>query len=92
MTGRRPAAKATECPGPWPSGCWPGVDPIVELPVARILGNGRGVAGRTDLVLRTPTGWIVFDRKSTPQGNAQWEEVAQKRTGQLAAYQVCSRP
>jgi hypothetical protein len=54
--------------------------------LARILGNGQRVAGRTDHVLRTSTGWIVFDHKSTPQGSAQWEEVAQKHAGQLAAY------
>jgi ATP-dependent exoDNAse (exonuclease V) beta subunit len=70
----------------WLGSRWPGIDPIVELPVARILGNGQRVAGRTDLVLRTPKGWVVFDHKSTPQGSAQWEEVAQKHAGQLAAY------
>ena len=70
----------------WLGSRWPGIEPIVELPVARILGNGQRVAGRTDLVLRTSTGWIVFDHKSTPQGAAQWEEVAQKHAGQLAAY------
>jgi ATP-dependent exoDNAse (exonuclease V) beta subunit len=70
----------------WLGSRWPGIDPIVELPVARMLGNGQRVAGRTDLVLRTPKGWVVFDHKSTPQGSAQWEEVAQKHAGQLAAY------
>jgi ATP-dependent exoDNAse (exonuclease V) beta subunit len=70
----------------WLGSRWPGIDPIVELPVARILGNGQRVAGRTDLVLRTATAWIVFDHKSTPQGASQWEEVAQKHAGQLAAY------
>jgi ATP-dependent exoDNAse (exonuclease V) beta subunit len=70
----------------WLGSRWPGIDPIVELPVARILGNGQRVAGRTDLVLRTKKGWIVFDHKSTPQGSAQWEEVAQRHAGQLAAY------
>jgi Restriction endonuclease len=54
--------------------------------VVRILGNGQRAAGRTDLVLRTPKAWVVFDHKSTPQGVAQWEEVAQKHAGQLAAY------
>lgn len=54
--------------------------------MARILGNGQRVARRTDLVLRTTTGWIVFDHKSTPQGAAHWEELAQKHAGQLAAY------
>jgi ATP-dependent exoDNAse (exonuclease V) beta subunit len=70
----------------WLGSRWPGIDPIVELPVARILGTGQRVAGRTDLVLRTKRGWIVFDHKSTPQGSAQWDEVAQKHAGQLAAY------
>ena len=31
-------------------------------------------------------GWIGFGHKSTAQGSAQWEEVAQKHAGQLTAY------
>jgi len=70
----------------WLSSRWPGIDPIVELPIARILRSGQRIAGRTDLLLRTSNGWIVFDHKSTPQGSAGWKEVADKHAGQLAAY------
>ena len=70
----------------WLASRWPGVDPIVELPIARILRSGQRIAGRTDLLLRTANGWIVFDHKSTPQGSAQWEEIANAHAGQLAAY------
>ena len=42
--------------------------------------------GRADLVLRTATGWILFDHKSTPQGAQQWGDLAATHAGQLAAY------
>jgi ATP-dependent exoDNAse (exonuclease V) beta subunit len=44
------------------------------------------VLGRTDLVLRTESGWILIDHKSTPQGSGQWEALANDHAGQLAGY------
>lgn len=70
----------------WLTTRWPGVQPIVELPISRCLANGQRVSGRTDLLLRTATGWVLLDHKSTPQGHAQWADVAASHAGQLAAY------
>jgi hypothetical protein len=70
----------------WLETRWPDVLPQVELPVARRRENGQYVHGRADLVLRTARGWILIDHKSTPQGSAQWEAVANEHAGQLAGY------
>jgi ATP-dependent exoDNAse (exonuclease V) beta subunit len=70
----------------WLATRWPDATPLVELPVTRATTAGQQVQGRTDLVLRTATGWILMDHKSTPQGRDQWGDVATSYGGQLAAY------
>ena len=70
----------------WLASRWPGAAPLVELPMTRRMANGQIVNGRSDLVLRTETGWILLDHKSTPQGSSQWEDVANAHAGQLMAY------
>jgi ATP-dependent helicase/nuclease subunit A len=70
----------------WLATRWPDAIPVVELPVARATSDGQHVQGRTDLVLRTSTGWILMDHKSTPQGRDQWGDLAATYAGQLAAY------
>jgi len=70
----------------WLATRWPDAIPVVELPVARATSEGQHVHGRTDLVLRTATGWILMDHKSTPQGRDQWGDLAATYAGQLAAY------
>ena len=70
----------------WLATRWPDAIPVVELPVARATSDGQHVQGRTDLVLRTSTGWILMDHKSTPQGRDQWGDLATTYAGQLAAY------
>jgi ATP-dependent helicase/nuclease subunit A len=70
----------------WLQARWPNVLPQVELPVTRRRDNGQVVLGRTDLVLRTESGWILIDHKSTPQGSGQWEALANDHAGQLAGY------
>jgi ATP-dependent helicase/nuclease subunit A len=72
----------------WLQTRWPGIEPIVEFPMVQALGNGQLVSGRTDLLLRTATGWVVIDHKSTPQGSAAWEDIAHTHAGQLAAYKA----
>jgi ATP-dependent helicase/nuclease subunit A len=70
----------------WLATRWPDAIPLVELPVARATSDEQHVQGRTDLVLRTSTGWILMDHKSTPQGRDQWDDLATTYAGQLAAY------
>ena len=65
---------------------WPDAIPVIELPVARATSDGQHVQGRTDLVLRTATGWILMDHKSTPQGRDQWGDLTTAYAGQLAEY------
>ena len=70
----------------WLRSRWPAAKRIVELPMQRLLPNGQISAGRADLLLRTSTGWILLDHKSTQQGSAQWAALALAHAGQLAAY------
>ena len=65
---------------------WPDAVALVELPMNRWTDQGQLVNGRADLVLKTPAGWILLDHKSTPQGSAQWPEVAHQHAGQMLAY------
>jgi len=59
---------------------------IVEMPMTQGLENGQRVVGRSDLLIRTETGWVLLDHKSTPAASAQWEELASTYAGQLTAY------
>ena len=70
----------------WLSERWPDAQPLVELPISRCNGTGQIVNGRADLVLRTASGWILLDHKSTPQGSADWQALADRHVGQLLSY------
>jgi ATP-dependent exoDNAse (exonuclease V) beta subunit len=70
----------------WLRSRWPDAKAVVELPMQRLLPNGQTSTGRADLLLRTATGWVLFDHKSTQQGSAQWATLASSHAGQLAAY------
>lgn len=70
----------------WLRSRWPDAKAVVELPMQRPLPNGQISTGRADLLLRTATGWVLFDHKSTQQGSAQWAALASSHAGQLAAY------
>lgn len=70
----------------WLQDRWPGMQAIVEMPMTQGLENGQRVVGRSDLLIRTETGWVLLDHKSTPAASAQWEELASTYAGQLTAY------
>lgn len=70
----------------WLTSRWPEAVPVIEFPMARATAEGQQVRGRADLVLRTASGWILFDHKSTPQGALQWADLAAMHAGQLAGY------
>ena len=70
----------------WLGERWPGASSSIEVPISHVLGNGQCISGRIDLLIRSPTGWILFDHKASAQGSAQWDALAEKHAGQLAAY------
>jgi len=70
----------------WLQGRWPARAAIVEMPMTRWLESGQRVTGRSDLLIRTGTGWVLLDHKSTPAGSAQWNDLASTYAGQLTAY------
>lgn len=70
----------------WLEDRWPGMAMSVEMPMTRWLEGGQRVMGRSDLLIRTGTGWVLLDHKSTPAGSAQWNDLASTYAGQLKAY------
>ena len=59
---------------------------LTECPVEGIREVGQVLRGRTDMLVRTPSGWILLDHKANPSGPERWPDLAQEHGGQLAAY------
>lgn len=70
----------------WLNTIWPEHAAFPEFPVQSVLPNGQVMNGRIDLLLDTPSGWVLIDHKSNPQGASVWDDLAQKYAGQLNAY------
>lgn len=70
----------------WLNVIWPEHVAFPEYPVQSVLPNGQVMNGRIDLLLDTPSGWVIIDHKSNPQGTSVWNDLAQKYAGQLDAY------
>ena len=59
---------------------------LVETPFSFPLPNGQRVSGVMDLLLETPTGWVLVDHKSYQGRRDQWAAKALTFSGQLALY------
>lgn len=73
----------------WPSAIW-----HRELPVTALLDTPHGqrrIAGSIDLVLETPSGYVVIDHKSFPGRASEWEERALRYAPQLMTYAMALR-
>ncbi len=70
----------------WLGSRWPGAGIRTEVPVESCLPNGQVLAGRIDLLLRTPAGFVLIDHKASARPRAEWAAVANEYAGQLAAY------
>jgi ATP-dependent exoDNAse (exonuclease V) beta subunit len=70
----------------WVRQRWPGCTAKAEVPVTALLSNGQILNGRIDLLLETDQGYVLIDHKSSPLGEAQWDEIVGSHQGQLAAY------
>jgi ATP-dependent exoDNAse (exonuclease V) beta subunit len=57
-----------------------------EVPVECRLPNGQMLAGRIDLLLRTPAGFVLIDHKASARPRTEWGTVVNEYGGQLAAY------
>ena len=81
----------------WMTQRWPNARRHAEIPVEAMMENGQVMQGRIDLLLETPSGWILLDHKSNPQGAEKWPEIVHDHSGQLRAYgnalaQVTGKP
>jgi ATP-dependent exoDNAse (exonuclease V) beta subunit len=68
---------------------WPGAAWHYEVPVSAMLDAVQGrqrVDGRIDLLLETPTGWVLVDHKAFPGREPAWAAHALEHAPQLAAY------
>ncbi|MCB1657230.1 MAG: UvrD-helicase domain-containing protein [Pseudomonadales bacterium] len=70
----------------WINSRWQVTACYAEYPVNCTFQNGQQLSGQIDLLLDTPQGWILIDHKANPSGSNKWNELAQKHSGQLAAY------
>ena len=70
----------------WIAERWPSAGTQAEVPIEACLPNGQVVKGQVDLLLDAPSGWILIDHKANPCGDAAWEEVARRYSGQLKLY------
>ena len=65
----------------------------VEVPVSRVLDDGRVLRGWIDVLLETEAGFVVIDHKSSPRPRAEWPAEVAKYAGQLLLYrQALPRP
>lgn len=65
---------------------WGEVEAFAEYPVQAIMPNGQVLQGRIDLLLKTASGWVLIDHKSSPLGAEHWEKMAMEFASQLALY------
>ena len=70
----------------WINQKFPGAILHSEMPFTQKLNDGSLRQGEIDLLVETPEGWIVIDHKSNPQPSSNWNEIAARYSGQLAAY------
>ncbi len=59
---------------------------FVEHPIMHRLDDGRVVSGWIDVLLDTPTGWVVIDHKSSPRPRREWRKETLAHSGQMAMY------
>lgn len=70
----------------WLERRWPAHRRYSEIAVENVLDSGQVLRGQVDLLLDTAEGWVLVDHKSGPASADEWQDVAVKYSGQLAAY------
>jgi ATP-dependent exoDNAse (exonuclease V) beta subunit len=58
---------------------------LTEWPLQMKVG-GQIMVGMADMLLDTPSGWVVIDHKSFPGAPSQWSGEASRYGGQFKAY------
>ncbi|WP_236201225.1 UvrD-helicase domain-containing protein [Pseudomonas pseudonitroreducens] len=70
----------------WVRSRWPNGRVRVEVPIEASRLDGTRLRGRIDLLVDTPSGWILVDHKSNPGSQARDEVLVQDYGPQLSAY------
>ncbi len=59
-----------------------------EYPIQLLNDKNQEAIGFIDLLIDTPSGWIIIDHKSSPAPRTDWEANALSYSGQLACYKA----
>lgn len=59
---------------------------VVEVPFSFTNDHGQQMSGFMDLLLETPSGWVVIDHKTYPGKRSNWNREALSYSGQLTTY------
>jgi ATP-dependent exoDNAse (exonuclease V) beta subunit len=59
---------------------------LTEYPIVHRRADGRVVSGWIDVLLETPSGYVVIDHKSSPRPRSEWRDEIREYAGQLDAY------
>lgn len=70
----------------WLSSRWPDCDVLVEVPIETDGPEGTRLRGRIDLLVDTPSGWVLLDHKANPRGANRDKDLVQEHGPQLASY------
>jgi ATP-dependent exoDNAse (exonuclease V) beta subunit len=68
---------------------WPGAVWHREVPISASIDSAHGrrrIDGAIDLLLETPSGYVIVDHKSFPGRASEWEERALGYAPQLMTY------
>lgn len=57
-----------------------------EYPVRYNNHQGQLISGWIDLLIETKDGYVIIDHKASPQQRSEWDSIALRYSGQLAAY------
>ncbi|WP_052378928.1 UvrD-helicase domain-containing protein [Polycyclovorans algicola] len=70
----------------WLERTWPGCPRYAELPIDVRMPSGQICRGQIDLLIKSPTGWVIIDHKTGYRSSQMDDGTVSEYAGQLAVY------